>query len=96
MATQFEELIAKPLQELEKEGKVTGRRAVFVDGLDECQDKNAQQEIVEIVAKSVRNNTTSFCWAFLSRPEPHIEAVFARFDITPSPLSNHTPHITRD
>lgn len=82
MATQFEELIAGPLQELERKGNCVSRCAILIDGLDECQDKRAQKEIVEIIAKSVRDNTTPFCWAFFSRPEPHIEASFAKLDVT--------------
>ncbi|KAF9440797.1 hypothetical protein P691DRAFT_779995, partial [Macrolepiota fuliginosa MF-IS2] len=42
MATQFQVLIVEPLQELEKKGKGIGKRiAIFIDGLDECENANA-------------------------------------------------------
>ncbi|KXN80735.1 hypothetical protein AN958_08104 [Leucoagaricus sp. SymC.cos] len=83
MKSQFQSLIVEPLQELEKQGKHVGRRAIFIDGLDECQGNDEQSEIIELIAASVRAHTTPFRWAFFSRPEPHIEAVFDDESISP-------------
>ncbi|KAF9447552.1 hypothetical protein P691DRAFT_802186 [Macrolepiota fuliginosa MF-IS2] len=83
LASQFHELIVQPLQELENSGKGIGKKVpIFVDGLDECEDESAQCTIIEIVASSVRNGNLPLCWAFFSRPEPHIEATFSRPDIS--------------
>lgn len=79
---QFRGLIVEPLQELERGGKCVGKRAIFIDGLDECGSKDAQSEIVKIISSSVREHTTPFRWAFFSRPEPHIEAMFSKEDIS--------------
>ncbi|KAF9441334.1 hypothetical protein P691DRAFT_766416 [Macrolepiota fuliginosa MF-IS2] len=82
MATQFRVLIVEPLQELERKGKGIGKRiAIFVDGLDECESKNAQRDIISIIAAAARDRTTPFCWAFFSRPEAHIEGTFTIPDI---------------
>ncbi|KAF9444915.1 hypothetical protein P691DRAFT_777939 [Macrolepiota fuliginosa MF-IS2] len=82
LASQFRELIVQPLQELERSGKGIGRRVpIFVDGLDECEDERAQCTIIEVVAAAVRDSALPLCWAFFSRPEPHIEATFAEPDI---------------
>ncbi|KAF9443422.1 hypothetical protein P691DRAFT_788061 [Macrolepiota fuliginosa MF-IS2] len=84
---QFQELLVKPIQELRAQGEDLERRVVIIDGLDECAEHRAQQEIVQIVAASIRNNTTPFLWAFFSRPETHIIASFTSDDIVP--LSHH-------
>ncbi|KAF9449078.1 hypothetical protein P691DRAFT_703813 [Macrolepiota fuliginosa MF-IS2] len=83
MAAQFKALIAEPFQELEKIGKGIGRRMVIIiDGLDECKKADDQSRIVEIIAAAARDGVTPFCWAFFSRPEPHIEASFTPEDVT--------------
>lgn len=95
MAWQFKELIVEPLQELEKCGAGIGKKLIIIDGLDECADANAQSEIIEIIATSVRELATPLCWAFFSRPEPHIQATFSKANIAPLVLSTLLP-ISRD
>ncbi|KAF9444985.1 hypothetical protein P691DRAFT_777890 [Macrolepiota fuliginosa MF-IS2] len=97
MPAQFEAFIVEPLQELEKAGKGIGKRIVIiVDGLDECNSTDSQCKIIETIAAAARNGVTPFCWAFFSRPEAHIDATFARADITGVtcttllPISNDT------
>lgn len=80
LARQFEELIALPFQELASNGKRLDERVIFIDGLDECMGAEAQCEIIETVVTSVRHRSAPFRWAFFSRPEPHIQAAFARND----------------
>ncbi|KAF9441716.1 hypothetical protein P691DRAFT_683055 [Macrolepiota fuliginosa MF-IS2] len=82
VASQFWELIVEPLRELERNGKGIGNRIpIFVDGLDECEDERAQCTIIEVIATAARDGATPLCWAFFSRPEPHIEATFSKTDI---------------
>ncbi len=83
MESQLQDLIVKPLLELEANGKGIGKRIpVFVDGLDECEGLDAQCEIIRVVAQAARDGAVPLCWAFFSRPEPHIEATFTTADIT--------------
>ncbi|KXN81186.1 hypothetical protein AN958_05875 [Leucoagaricus sp. SymC.cos] len=83
MSSQFTSLIVEPLQELERQGKGIGRRVIFIDGLDECQENDAQTEIIELIAASIHNKTTPFRWAIFSRPEPHIKSTFDKGSISP-------------
>ncbi|KXN85501.1 hypothetical protein AN958_11239 [Leucoagaricus sp. SymC.cos] len=83
MASQFTSLIVEPLQELERRGKGIGRMAIVIDGLDECQGNNAQSEIIELIAASVREKRTPFRWAIFSRPEVHIKSTFDLENISP-------------
>lgn len=78
---QFRELLVKPLQHPRTDMADVGEWVIIVDGLDECEGRRTQCEIVEIVATSVREQTTPFRWVFLSRPEPHIAASFASNDM---------------
>ncbi|KAF9442570.1 hypothetical protein P691DRAFT_789264 [Macrolepiota fuliginosa MF-IS2] len=82
MMTQLRELVIEPLQVLEKNGRGIGTRVpIFIDGPDQCEDADAQCEIIRVIASAARNGSLPFCWAFFSRPEPHIEATFAITDI---------------
>jgi hypothetical protein len=91
LRSQFRELIVEPLRELEQAGKQIGKRIILIDGLDECKDKDAQKEIIEIVIDSVAARTTPFYWAFFSRPEPQIEAAFADNRVTSLYISTFLP-----
>ena len=76
LSTQFESLIVEPLQELEKQGKEVKAKVIFIDGLDECVDEDAQADIIEVIASSVRTTSTPFRWAIFSRAEPRIVSTF--------------------
>ncbi|KAF5361047.1 hypothetical protein D9756_004499 [Leucocoprinus leucothites] len=82
MSSQFRSLIAEPLQELRELGKDIQRRAIFIDGLDECESTSAQMEIIKIIASSIQAGSTPFRWAVFSREEPHIVSTFASFTET--------------
>lgn len=84
LSSQFRYLISEPLRELASQGKGIGRRiAVIIDGLDECEGVDAQREIIHIIAEAASDETLPLCWAFFSRPEPHIAATFAGPTIAP-------------
>ncbi|XP_006455291.1 hypothetical protein AGABI2DRAFT_121220 [Agaricus bisporus var. bisporus H97] len=91
LRSQFRELIIEPIRELELVGKPVGGRVILVDGLDECKDKKAQREIIDVVTASVATCTTPFYWAFFSRPEPQIEAAFADHRVTSLCISTFLP-----
>ncbi|KAF5353348.1 hypothetical protein D9756_007792 [Leucocoprinus leucothites] len=80
---QLQNLIIEPLRQLHKSGKgFTQGVPVLIDGLDECDGTEAQRTIINLVAKASQEDSSQLCWAFLSRPEPHIESMFSRPEIT--------------
>lgn len=84
LSFQFQYLIEEPLQELASQGRgINQRTVIVVDGLDECERADAQTEIIRIVGRAASDRTLPLCWAFFSRPEPHIEATFSRPSISP-------------
>ncbi|KAF9446242.1 hypothetical protein P691DRAFT_804447 [Macrolepiota fuliginosa MF-IS2] len=75
---QFRDLLVRPLADLKGMGIGVGEDAVIIiDGLDECDGKDAQRTIIQIIITSVHEQSTPFIWAFFSRPEPHIKAAFS-------------------
>ncbi|XP_006455290.1 hypothetical protein AGABI2DRAFT_121219 [Agaricus bisporus var. bisporus H97] len=91
LRSQFRELIVEPLRELELAGKQIEKKVILVDGLDECKDREAQREIIEIVITSISDRSTPFYWAFFSRPEPQIEAAFADHRVASLCISTFLP-----
>ncbi|KAF5353299.1 hypothetical protein D9756_007942 [Leucocoprinus leucothites] len=84
MATQFKELILDPFRELGRTGIDIRRRIpIFVDALDECDTITAQHEMVQLVASATEKLPHTFCWAFFSRPETHIEEAFSHCYLNP-------------
>jgi hypothetical protein len=75
---QFRDLLVEPLQKLSADGYGVGKDMVIVvDGLDECATMDAQVQIIDVVAVSIREQTAPFLWAFFSRPEPLIISAFS-------------------
>jgi hypothetical protein len=75
---QFQDLIMKPLHaSTSKDRKALIDAIIVIDGLDECSSEDAQRLIINIVTSSAATGTTSFLWAFFTRPEPHIVSAFA-------------------
>jgi hypothetical protein len=84
MASQFDSLIVQPVQILERQGKAVRQKAIFIDGLDECEDSRAQEDIIKLIATSVRTKSTPFRWAIFSRAESHIRFTFEDELISPT------------
>ena len=79
---QFEKLIVKPLRQVTPQSLPFEELVVILDGLDELDSANAQAEIIDIVATSIRERTTPFRWFILSRPEPHIRRAMNSNDVS--------------
>ncbi|KAF9439509.1 hypothetical protein P691DRAFT_786344, partial [Macrolepiota fuliginosa MF-IS2] len=93
---QFHDLLMQPLRELKGMGIGAGEDAVIIiDGLDECDGKDAQRTIIQIIITSVHEQSTPFLWAFFSRPEPHIKAAFSSKQATDVCLKLNLP-VSRD
>ncbi|KAF5310649.1 hypothetical protein D9619_007707 [Psilocybe cf. subviscida] len=51
-------------------------RLILVDGLDECNDRNVQRDLILCIALAVRRLLIPFRFVIASRPESHILATF--------------------
>ncbi|KAJ7804339.1 hypothetical protein B0H14DRAFT_2527353 [Mycena olivaceomarginata] len=68
---QLRELIVEPCRTVE-----CGTQIILIDGLDECQGKQIQREILRALGNSVSQASLPFRFIIASRPEPHIREVF--------------------
>ncbi|KXN81726.1 hypothetical protein AN958_03790 [Leucoagaricus sp. SymC.cos] len=76
MAVQFKEFITQPYAILDIHKQATPL-LLLVDGLDECNDKGAQSELLRLISDLVaRHLSVLLLWVIASRPEPHITSVF--------------------
>ncbi|KAJ3570083.1 hypothetical protein NP233_g4636 [Leucocoprinus birnbaumii] len=94
---QFQKLIVEPLLQLVQVTNLAGW-TLILDGFDEIDGIVAQQEIIDIIATSIRERTTPFRWFILSRPEAHIQRAMGVANVTPLlhtldlPLSPENDH----
>ncbi|KAJ3576064.1 hypothetical protein NP233_g693 [Leucocoprinus birnbaumii] len=89
---QFQGLILEPLRELmARSGNLTRRIPVFIDGLDECESKEDQCDIIEIVAEAAQLMTLPISWVFSTRPEVHIVTTFSKTTIASLTLKIDLP-----
>jgi len=95
ISSQFKELIIEPIQELKKQGKRVQPKAVFIDGLDECTGEDAQAEIIKMIASSIGDRSTLFCWAIFSHAKPRIVSTFKQDSVASITHSVELP-ISRD
>ncbi|KAJ3554299.1 hypothetical protein NP233_g12448 [Leucocoprinus birnbaumii] len=80
-STQFRELIIDPFLSLSSQTSTVAQKPllVIIDGLDECSNRGAQREFVEMIAKhsQLEGAALQFRWMICSRPEPDINVAFS-------------------
>ncbi|KAF9470816.1 hypothetical protein BDN70DRAFT_784487, partial [Pholiota conissans] len=79
LATQFQLLIAAPLQALVVSGnlKPGSPRLIIIDGLDECDDPKMQNMILRVIADAFRSQNLPLIFLIASRPERNIRHTFS-------------------
>jgi len=79
LAHQVRYLITEPLLVLSQAGyfdNSTSKRLIIIDGLDECTNPMAQQDILDVFATSLHRHHLPLVFLFSSRPEQHISLAF--------------------
>jgi hypothetical protein len=71
MDVQLQELIIEPYRAVE----CSPTRTIIIDGLDECDGKHIQQDLLRFVGASFGQVTLPLRFVIASRPEPHIREV---------------------
>ncbi|KAF9441986.1 hypothetical protein P691DRAFT_714764 [Macrolepiota fuliginosa MF-IS2] len=78
LAVQFETFIVQPFAVKQLLAGHHDTVLILLDGLDECKGEEAQREIILLIGKFVLQHPTSpLIWLIASRPEPHIQNMFA-------------------
>ncbi|KXN87650.1 hypothetical protein AN958_08329 [Leucoagaricus sp. SymC.cos] len=81
--SQFKELIIDPIQSLLDHDPhiIPYPLLIVIDGLDECIDREAQREFVEMIGSHCRMvERFPLRWMICSRPESHLKATFSNAD----------------
>ncbi len=76
LKTQFEFLLFGPLRELRRQSCHLNMLILLFDGVDECDDKNEQANLIRIIADFVRSESFPAIAFFASRVEHQISTVF--------------------
>ncbi|KIM85758.1 hypothetical protein PILCRDRAFT_816968, partial [Piloderma croceum F 1598] len=69
---QFQKLVIEPILAVTDTNTTTTPMIIFVDALDECDDKELMAEFIEIVADAYRRNQLPLRVFFTSRVEEHL------------------------
>ncbi|KAF9450016.1 hypothetical protein P691DRAFT_789971 [Macrolepiota fuliginosa MF-IS2] len=80
---QFRELVIEPFRILMTECPDTVREPLLIilDGLDECEDKEAQVEFINLISTHVRQvDKFPLRWMVCSRPEWHLQTALSNSD----------------
>jgi len=78
---QLKKLVLEPLQLLADQCyffSVKFPRLVVIDGLDECLDKGAQTNLIQLLASAVAQTQLPFKFLIVSRPEAHLKLAITR------------------
>ncbi|KAJ3574444.1 hypothetical protein NP233_g1760 [Leucocoprinus birnbaumii] len=79
--TQFQELIVEPFRDLHCLAKLKQTLMIILDGLDECNDREAQLEFVNMITRYIRTERNlRVRWMVCSRPEPDLMRAFLSAD----------------
>jgi hypothetical protein len=79
LSTQMSSLLLEPLRPLVSSGYFNDpkcRRAVIIDGLDECESRNEQLEILATIADALQNHHIPLLFVIASRPEHELKSAF--------------------
>ncbi|KAJ7248314.1 hypothetical protein C8J57DRAFT_1080111 [Mycena rebaudengoi] len=72
MNVQLQKLIMDPCASLDTSRPTT----IIIDGLDECEGRQVQQEVLRLISTAVCKRPPSLRFLIASRPEPHIREIF--------------------
>ncbi|KAF9450984.1 hypothetical protein P691DRAFT_797434 [Macrolepiota fuliginosa MF-IS2] len=79
--TQFRELIIEPFHTIMIHHPSQPPLLIILDGLDECKDKQAQCEFIELISTHVRQvNKFPLRWLICSRPEWYLKSMLSDVD----------------
>jgi hypothetical protein len=79
LPVQFRKLIVEPFANLQRQ-RPREPIVVILDGLDECEDEDAQLEILDMITNALRTNPDlPLRWLIFSRPESHLKDAFSKY-----------------
>ncbi|PPQ79263.1 hypothetical protein CVT25_002733 [Psilocybe cyanescens] len=76
LSVQMSTLVIQPLQDYISSDTAAPTRVIIIDGLDECEDRQGQVEILATISKALQQHRLPFIFLVASRPEHDIKTAF--------------------
>ncbi|PPQ85048.1 hypothetical protein CVT25_010270 [Psilocybe cyanescens] len=76
LTVQMSTLVIQPLQDCISSDTPAPARVVIIDGLDECEDRKGQLEILATISNALEQHRLPFIFLIASRPEHDIRTAF--------------------
>ncbi|KAF7770591.1 hypothetical protein Agabi119p4_6565 [Agaricus bisporus var. burnettii] len=84
MPVQFERFFVQPFIHCDQL-KSANRILILIDGLDECNNRDTQLELLHLISDfCIMHPSSPLVWLIASRPEKHISSFFARANVMPA------------
>ncbi|KAF5360387.1 hypothetical protein D9756_004588 [Leucocoprinus leucothites] len=83
LEAQFRGLVEDPFLQLashEVQPFAESFHVVVIDGLDECNNDEAQCQLVELIKEAAQKTHLPLLWLICSRPERHLKSTFSRLE----------------
>lgn len=80
-SNQLQKLILEPLMSLPSFHLSPTKHVIVIDALDECNDRRAVQDFINVLAGACSDRQLPLRWLFTSRNEDHIHKAFNRDDV---------------
>ncbi|KAF9527150.1 hypothetical protein CPB83DRAFT_856836 [Crepidotus variabilis] len=83
LATQFDVLLIKPFTQLVaslKTANLLSPMIIIIDGLDECEDRNARSSLLQVIGAASRSLPHFIKFLIVSRPEVDIDSQFQQIN----------------
>ena len=74
---QFQKLVLGAFQQINTHDLFLHSPTIIIDGLDECEDHDAQQSILSLILDAVKSHSLPLRFLIASRPEPQIVECFS-------------------
>ncbi|PPQ85050.1 hypothetical protein CVT25_010272 [Psilocybe cyanescens] len=76
LTVQMSTLVIQPLEDCIRSDTAAPARVIIIDGLDECEDRQGQVEILATISKALQQHGLPFIFLITSRPEHDIRTAF--------------------
>ncbi|KAF5314389.1 hypothetical protein D9619_012009 [Psilocybe cf. subviscida] len=93
---QFTQLISSPIHMVQQSPSIQRPIILIIDGLDECEDKKKEQQILGALRTLIQEDDSPFIVLVASRAEPHLVMSFNKLGTLVGPIFLNNKYTPRD
>ncbi|KAF5319392.1 hypothetical protein D9619_008867 [Psilocybe cf. subviscida] len=83
---QFKQLVSSSFQRIRQSSSITQSIILIIDGLDECDDKRKQEQVLVVLHALIKEEKSPFIVLVASRAEPHLVMSFNKLGASVTPI----------